>query len=264
MSQPAKRFALSQFGTVNIDFLVGVPSTGHTTSQRVTSMVLLANTPQVLIAFVYIFYNDIIMAMFYSYSFMRHAKERRFLRLSAPPGRQGFGFTLGRIIAPFYVKEPDDKPLEQYQLGLPWFIAYPFIASLSLLHWLVSQSIFLVYIEHYSVNNSPDPSKNLIICGYSPAAIMFASILGTILFVTLISLGLFKFQGGMPLLSTCSLTISAACHSAGVEPEYEQKRPDPGLKKIQYGVLPSQPGQPRRVGFSQHSVTPLVTALVYQ
>lgn len=239
-------------------------------------MVVLANAPQVLIAFVYIFYNNILMAMFYSHSIMKHSTTPRFLRLSNPDPKPSLWFTIGRIVVPFAVHEPPNRPRANYELGLPWFVALPFIILLGVLHWLVSQSIFFVNIENYSTDGTLLPWQILVICGYSPSAVIFGAILGLLLFVTLIGLGCLPFPAGMPLLSTCSLTLSAACH---VLPhiEGETNREKCIVRQaLKYGTYPGWGGDGERVGFypcnakgrecerlSEEEVKPLIKGKTY-
>ena len=84
------------------------------------------------------------------------------------------------------------------------------------MHWLVSQPIFLVVIEAYTVDVVPNTSEgavNLRTCGYSPIAILTTIIFGTIVLALGIANGFRRFKKtGIPLATSCSAAISAACH----------------------------------------------------
>lgn len=67
-------------------------------------------------------------------------------------------------------------------------------------------------------------------CGYSPIAIVFSIILGSL--ITLITIGgsLKRMEPATPLVGTCSAVVSAACHGPAAD-EYA------ALGKLKWGVL---------------------------
>lgn len=82
----------------------------------------------------------------------------------------------------------------------------------ALLHWLISQSIFLVGIEAYTPNPERSPVRDLMTCGYSPIAIVGAIAVGVVMIVTVIGLGRKRLASAMPVAGSCSVAIAAACH----------------------------------------------------
>lgn len=81
--------------------------------------------------------------------------------------------------------------------------------------------------------------------------------LGGIMIVALLACGFRRFKKGIPIASSCSLAISAACH-----PLMEDRNAT--LLPVQYGVLTSEiGGVVSRVGFSSREVEPLVDGVVY-
>src|SRR5690242_2964491 len=100
------------------------------------------------------------------------------------------------------------------------------MALSAILHWLVSQSIFLVAVDVYDWDGAPQVSKPWAApysyqdyipqgdwksCGYSPIAIFTVIILGVLMVVTMIGFRFVPLKGGMNFAGSCSVAISAAC-----------------------------------------------------
>ena len=102
------------------------------------------------------------------------------------------------------------------------------IAS-GIIHWLISQSIFVIQSIGmvYGTSFYHHPAYDSSLVGYSNIGIIYCIILGSIMIIALILLGLCKSYRPrkrdekqetdaqsytMPLVSTCSAAISAACH----------------------------------------------------
>lgn len=80
------------------------------------------------------------------------------------------------------------------------------------MHWLVSQSIFLVRITVLDSRGNEVPSVSISTCGYSPMAIIFVAVLGCILVLFGAGTGMRRYRVAVPLAGSCSAVISAACH----------------------------------------------------
>ena len=120
-----------------------------------------------------------------------------------------------------------------YFLQLPYRYALPVMALSGVLHWLVSQSIFLVAINRYDRDGTPVHSSyytygsssyaksplqgEYLTCGYSPVAILAVCLVGMVLVLSLIAQGARRFAPGIPLAGTCSGAIAAACHLPATE-----------------------------------------------
>jgi hypothetical protein len=117
-----------------------------------------------------------------------------------------------------------------YFLQLPYRFALPLMALSGILHWLVSQSIFLVAIDVYDWDGARGMARDPWIylpsveiqngwksCGYSPIAILNVVILGALMVAGIIGFGFVPFRRGMNLVGSCSVAISAACHLRGIE-----------------------------------------------
>ncbi|KAK4992358.1 hypothetical protein LTR50_001116 [Elasticomyces elasticus] len=103
-------------------------------------------------------------------------------------------------------------------LQLPYRFGLPLLAISGLLHWLVSQSIFLAAVDMLNTDVAQDPftvyivPMFLVTCGYSPLAMILVIAVGLILIVFTLSIGLRRYKPGAPLVGSCSAAISAACH----------------------------------------------------
>lgn len=111
-------------------------------------------------------------------------------------------------------------------------IHYPSTHFSGALHWFVSQSIFLANINVYRVKGlSSDESVST--CGYSPIAMVFFIIFGSLLILFGLALGIRVYKPLITLAGSCSKKISAACHI----PENElELHPEQG--PLQWGVVP--------------------------
>ncbi|RDW67478.1 uncharacterized protein DSM5745_09344 [Aspergillus mulundensis] len=179
------------------------------------AIILLSNTPQLLISLTYFMYNNILSSMLLAAEYDDYAAERKPLRVSWPRGAQR----------------------STYYLSLPYRYSVPLQVSSALLHWLVSQSLFFVRIVSYNSRGEPYSSEDTITCGYSPQAIIYAMILGGVLVGAALVLGLRRFKSRMLLAAYCSAAISAACHPC-VEGDH-------ALRPVQWGeiVVDSSPPQ---------------------
>ena len=156
-------------------------------------MVLVANSPQLLLSFLYFAYNGLWTCMLLAKEWTGYARERKPLRVTSPVGRQR----------------------STYRLQLPYRYGIPLLILSGFLHWLVSQSIFLVDLEAYYPDGTPDtyPAASIVACGYSPITILTAIIVGTIVLLLGLASGFRRYkQSSISFAGSCSAAISAACH----------------------------------------------------
>ena len=165
--------------------------------ENLIPMILLANLPQVLLSFLYLTYNSLFTSMLLAEEWSGFAHQRKTLRVTCPVGKQR----------------------STYWLQLPYLYGIPLLVMSGILHWLVSQSIFLVRVavEDNFSSTTTDIGHRLgeeivSTCGYSPIAIITVIPLGVLLLLILIVNGFRKCKEGMPLAGSCSAAISAACH----------------------------------------------------
>jgi hypothetical protein len=230
------------------------PTIGVTGRFSITTAVLLANLPQVVISFAYLYYNNVLTCMLFAYEWSQMAKKHQPLRVSRPRGEQR----------------------STYYLQLPYVYILPLMAAMSCLHWLVARSIFLLQVKAFDNTGAPDPSGSKHNCGYSPFAILMALCVGAVVISTLIGLSWTrKLCDGIPVVGSCSAAISAACHvpsrsvstgDGGPEDYVPAANPWSPLK---YGVMSSgkdaggRQWQRPHAGFASGPVMPLQDGVHY-
>ena len=102
---------------------------GFSPAQQVVASVLVANVPQLILSFLYLNLNGLLTSIFSAMEWSDFVLERKTLRVSNPKGAQR----------------------STYFLQLPYKMGVPLIVVSGLLHWLVSQSIFLVVVARMSL-----------------------------------------------------------------------------------------------------------------
>ena len=196
------------FGSVNSEALMSIDHNEDVSGPTgVVSTVLIANSPQIILSFLYFAYNGVFTCMLLANEWSAYAVKRNFLRVTSPTGGQR----------------------STYRLQLPYRYGIPLLLGASMLHWFVSQSIFLA---RFNVINSSGKTTDggILTCGYSPIAIIFVIILGSVVVLLGIANGFRKARVGMPLAGSCSAAISAACHP----PETDV---DASSKRVMWGVV---------------------------
>ena len=179
--------------------------------------VLLANSPQLLFSFLYYLYNGLLTCMLAAEEQSHYGVARKSLRVSAPLGSQR----------------------SSWFLSLPYRYGVPQSICSGLLHWFVSQAMFFVRVLIYHEDGSVDLANGVSRVGFSPIGIILGFTLASLLVVALVAIGfLYRYSGGqraVPLMSTCSAAISAACHA----PEDDK---DAYRLPLRWGVVNSDDG----------------------
>ncbi|KAI4176723.1 MAG: hypothetical protein LQ346_007820 [Caloplaca aetnensis] len=203
--------------------------------------VIIANIPQTILSYVYILFNSLYTCMLAGHEWTQFAKHRKTLRVTSPVGAQRSTFWL----------------------QLPYRYSLPLVTCSSLLAWLASQSLFLVKIEvlEHDGPSGPRvvrPDKSVLSCGFCPGAIILAIIVGTLIMLGAVVLGLRQYTSDMPIVSTSSAAISAACHRDSDDPD----DPDASVLPLKWGLVSKRNG----IGhccFSSKPVIPLVLGRLY-
>ncbi|KIW14026.1 hypothetical protein PV08_06807 [Exophiala spinifera] len=210
------------FGKVNpAAIITGLGMDGRgSPSKKIVNSILLANFPQTIFSFLYLNLNGLLTSMFLASEWSDFANERKHLRVSKPKGSQR----------------------STHFLQLPYKVAIPLMVFSGLLHWLISQAIFLVVVKAYAPNGDLVDPVAVSTCGFSPLA-MIVSIAAGVLIITVTScLGFFfKYDPTIPLVGSCSAAISAACHP----PDWDS---DASMKPVKWGVIPETLAADKGVG----------------
>ncbi len=129
--------------------------------------------------------------------------------------------------APLRVTVPLRNQRSTYYIQIPFTFGIPLMLAAILLHWLLSQSLFLVRTVTYQVANPGqavlNPSATTIggyvsNLGYSYAAILTSLIWGLVLVIIIVAvMYVCKYPVGLPIGGTNSAVISAACHAGPKE-----------------------------------------------
>jgi hypothetical protein len=193
--------------------------------QNVIALVLLANTPQLLFSTLYLLCNGLFTSMLAVAEYNDFATQRKPLRVSWPRGQQRW----------------------TYYLSLPYRYSIPLITVSIAMHWLLSQCIFLAKVNGFDVHGhrvedaaASNRVQSETGCGYSPLATFIAMIAGLTAMGVLVLFGLRRLRSNMPLASSCSAAISAACHPPPGDS-------DASLKPVKWGVVQLDSGNDQNV-----------------
>ncbi|RMJ27653.1 hypothetical protein PHISP_01505 [Aspergillus sp. HF37] len=177
--------------------------------QNVIALVLLANTPQLLFSTLYLLCNGLLTSMLAVAEYNDFATQRKPLRVSWPKGQQR----------------------STYYLSLPYRYGISLIAVSIAMHWLLSQ-----WWKAAASNRVQSETG----CGYSPLATFIAMIAGATAMGVLVLFGLKRLRSNMPLASSCSAAISAACHPPPGDS-------DASLKPVKWGEVQLGSGNEQNV-----------------
>lgn len=170
--------------------------------------ILFANSFQVLVSFLYLFYNNILTRQVVADEFLRFLDEhegKKPLRVSSPT---------------------NSVQRSSYFLSLPWTYAVPQMIAFMLLHWLVSQSIFVVLTSAWNIKPIEEqlPDMDATRLGFSCGAIFLTLVVATTLVLALVvNSGVqgynCKIPGFFPRMATNSAAIDAVCRPAREDTE---------------------------------------------
>ncbi|KAL8992316.1 MAG: hypothetical protein Q9169_007194 [Polycauliona sp. 2 TL-2023] len=179
---------------------------------------IVANTLQAILSYAYIHVNALFTCMVSGREWTQFAKHRKPLRVSSPIGQQRSTFWL----------------------QLPYRYCIPLMVASTLLSWLTSQGFFFVKInvldrDRPDGNRTIRPDLAILTCGLSPGALILALIVGALILLVAFALGFRRYDSDMPMVSTSSAVISAACHPLGNDP-------DAALLPVEWGVASKKNG----------------------
>ena len=212
--QPSQSFsALLSLGldTTSIDTAISwsLPSSGNV---GLLSGIFVVNLPQLILSLAYFAYNALFTSMLAGLEWSQMAWQKKSLRVS---------------------QRPQGEQRGSYFLHLPYRYAIPLLGFSAAMHWLVSQSIFLIAVERYDPQGYPstiDSGGEHYTCSWSPLAVLLVICGGVLMTAGAIGMGLRKYQPGMPLGGTNSAVIAVVCHVVEGEENIE-------CKKVKWGVV---------------------------
>jgi hypothetical protein len=151
---------------------------------------ILANLPQALLSYLYLMFNGLLTCMLAAKEWSQYYLTKKPLRVTTPKGLQK----------------------STYWLQVPLRYSIPLTVASFLLHWLASQSVFMVVIEILNDSSPRELDVKISTLGYSPVAMILTTILGTVILVGGLALACRRYPTGMPLAGSNSIFIAAACH----------------------------------------------------
>ncbi|KAK4890277.1 hypothetical protein LTR27_011038 [Elasticomyces elasticus] len=204
------------YAMVNGAQLHGNPST----SLQLWIPMLYSNFWQLWLSALYLLVNGLVSALMVAREWSQYITDRKALRVSSPRGLQRGTFTL----------------------TLTFRYAIPLMVTSCVMHWLVSQTVFVVATRGFSYSGTnatmpyvAKPELDAALAGFSLKGALLLLIVGSLAVVCVIGLGFVKSPGRtvdpapepgngkavsgpsriyMPLVCSCSAAISAACHPA--------------------------------------------------
>ncbi|CEF74722.1 unnamed protein product [Fusarium graminearum] len=225
------------FGTANeLTLITGWGfSNGLQHEQNIFRQVLVSNIPQFIFSMLYFHYNSLYTAMAAAKEWSDFGHKRRPLRVSSSPRGQ---------------------QRSRYFLQLPYRYSIPLILVSILVHWMLSQCIFVVIVESYiKIRTEFQYQGTVVTCGYSPIAIICVIITSGLMAVAVFTTALRRLPTGMPVAASCSVAIAPACR----QPDGFSHPEEAPLLPLQWGVMTiEREGSDREItdhcGFSHESV----------
>ncbi|KAK5085900.1 hypothetical protein LTR05_005189 [Lithohypha guttulata] len=217
---------LGEVQTQNLVLGANLPQLG---ASAVLITALIANAPQAMLSFLYMVYNTIYTLMYVGedwdmfgaytattrQNFRIHSKKEthRYLRVSEPKGQQK----------------------STHKLTLPLRFAIPLLCASGLLHWLMSQSLYLANISVIPRDGTLPKQDEITTIAFAPRAMILLIALAVGMIVVIVATGLRRFNGEIPIVASNSAAISAACHVD--DSLSEHRRREMVLRKVAWGVL---------------------------
>ncbi|KAJ5722880.1 hypothetical protein N7488_000915 [Penicillium malachiteum] len=156
--------------------------------------VFIANCPQLIITISYYWYKSVLTSMLAAAEYSSYGKERKGLRVTWP------------------VKGSNQR--STYNLSVPYRYSVPTLLLYIILHSMVSEAFFFIWVIPYSPQNKAEPlfwgSTKAI--AYSLVFVLLAVITGAIMTIICVFWLSDASSSNIPLSGSSSAVISAACH----------------------------------------------------
>ena len=191
--------SIAGFGKASLAFVLG-NSIGQTAfnSQSTASLPLqiaIANSPQLWLSVGYLFWNNQITRIWAEQEWRSYAGRRKQPRVS-------YATT--------------DKGMRNARwLTLPYGLSAGLMLISIIMHWVLSQALFVVEVENFSLlpqlNGKPAPFGIIYAICYSPTAIFVIALLSLILLFALSIYYLIPFRSWMPFMAGSARVVFASC-----------------------------------------------------
>ncbi len=227
VKQAKQYYSMSQIwalglGDVNENTILDIPLQGlgrKGPSIGLIINILIANSFQLALSITYFLYNSLYTAQCGAIEWASYTLRRRPLRVTHPRGQQR----------------------STYWLQLPYTYGLLLIGFSMLMHFLISQAVFLARVEWY--DESAGHSSSISAVGYSPIGIFASCCVGGFLILLQLLHSLRPLKTGIPLHCNKSCAISASCHpglpSSGNEQgeQVSNVGENMALSRVMWGVV---------------------------
>ena len=188
-ASPTEGLQPGTFGKINPSYFLG------STDGSLIGNILSANAGQAAFSTVYFLYNGVITIMFIAKEWGDFSLHAKGLRVSS---------------------NSKGSQRSSYFLSLPYRYAAPLILLTGIMHWSLSEALFVVNVQAYAYNDDysqrvRQPSLDIDTLGYSPGAVLLVISILLVMFVIQLVLGAKPLVGGVPLVGTNSFMISSVC-----------------------------------------------------
>jgi hypothetical protein len=215
-----------------------------TGSSGIVPTLLVANVPQLGFSILYVVYTNIWSKLLVAQEFDRLTQAKKGLRVS---------------------ERPRGMQRRSHFFTLPTRYALPLMGCSAALHWLCSQSFFMVRIDGVNSRGIIDPNDQLVRLGYSATGVVSLIGVSVGMLVATVCIGSFRRLGTGLHETSMSAVISAACHPERYEPE-------PWLQEVQWGDVTEETEQGvkdgrqdvRHLSFTARLAKPPVKGQAYQ
>ena len=226
----AKGFAWSNgLGVPDIQSMASF-RTDDTGSSGIVPTLLISNVPQLGFSILYVVFTNIWTKMLVAHEFDRMTQARKGLRVSVRPrGMQ----RSSRFFA------------------LPARYAIPLMACSAGLHWLCSQSFFMIRLDGVGLGGQIDKQDRIVRLGYSSTGIVCLIALSAVLLIGTVGMASFRRVNTELGETSMSVIISAACHQKDQQLEHE---PELWKQAIQWGDVSNGGQQVRHCAFTASMV----------
>ena len=217
---------LGRVQTQNLVLGANLPQLG---ASAVLITALVANAPQALLSFLYMVYNTLFTLMYLGEDwdmFGAYTATTRH-RLQITSKKQTHRY--------LRVSDPKGKQKSTHFLNLPFRFALPLICVSGLLHWLMSQSLYLANISVIPRDGTRPRHDEITTVAFAPQGMIWLIAVAIVMAGALVVNGSRKFGGQMSIVASNSAAISAACH-VGMP---ERRRREMVLRGVAWGEIPS-------------------------
>jgi hypothetical protein len=191
------------------------------------ALALIANAPQLVVSAAYLSFNALLTSMMLGLEFSRFAVPI----LKASKARKNGSTPDAGVPLRVSKRAKGSAQKSSGTFSLPYAYSIPLSGAHFVLHFFLSQAIFVVLVSEYGQSGQPGNETAIAGCGWSIKGVIGSVVLGAILIVALCAIAVFgRMHQGVPLVGSSSAAIAAACHPRADDEGAE-------LRKLRYGVL---------------------------